>query len=105
MSYLVIGSVTKAIAELLARKLNKPPLLGSSVNLRVTTLPPDDDRVDQADGVNIFLYRISESPFARNMDWRGDPNNRTIVRRPPLALTLNYLLTAYAKKGDGTAQD
>ena len=105
MSYLAIGSVTKAIAELLARKLNKPPLMGANVALRVTTLPPDDDRVDQADGVNLFLYRVSESPFGRNMDWRGDPANPIKVKRPPLALTLNYLLTAYAKKGDGTAQD
>src|SRR3984893_5806222 len=105
MSYLAIGSVTKAIAELLARKLNKPPLMGANVALRVTTLPPDDDRVDQADGVNLFLYRVSESPVGRNMDWRGDPANPIKVKRPPLALTLNYLLTAYAKKGDGTAQD
>src|SRR5213592_5077960 len=100
MSYLSIGSVTKALAELLTRKLNKPPLMGAGT-FRVTTLPPDDDRVDTADGVNLFLYRVSESPFGRNMDWRGEPNNPKIVKRPPLALTLNYLLTAYAQRGDG----
>jgi hypothetical protein len=105
MSYLAIGSVTKALVELLTRKLNKPPLLGSGVSLRVTTVAPDDDRVDQADGVNLFLYKTSESPFARNMDWRGDPTNPTPMKRQPLALTLTYLLTAYAKKGDATAQD
>ena len=105
MSYLAIGSVTKSIAELLSRKLNKPPLMGTGVNLRVTTLPPDDPRVDQADGVNLFLYRVFESPFARNTEWRGDRVTPVKAKRPPLALGLSYLLTAYAKKGDGTAQD
>lgn len=105
MSYLAIGSVTKSIAALLAGKLNKPPLLGANVTLRVTTLPPDDARVDEADGVNLFLYRVSESPFSRNIEWRGDRSNPARSKRPPLALSLHYLLTAYAKKGDGTAQD
>lgn len=105
MSYLAIGSVTKSIAALLAGKLNKPPLMGSNVTLRVTTLPPDDDRVDNADGVNLFLYRVTESPFHRNTDWRGDRSNPTRSKRPPLSLSLHYLLTAYAKTGDSTAQD
>lgn len=104
MSYLAIGSVTKSIAALLSGKLNKPQLMGN-VTLRVTTLPPDDSRVDEADGVNLFLYRVTESPFAKNIEWRGDRSNPTRSKRPPLALSLHYLLTAYAKKGDGTAQD
>jgi hypothetical protein len=79
--------------------------MGATATFRVTTLPPDDDRVDTADGINLFLYRVSESPFARNVDWRGDPPNPKVIKRPPLALTLSYLMTAYAKKGDGTAQD
>lgn len=105
MSYLAIGSVTKSIAELLARKLNKPPLMGAGVTLRVTTLPPDDSRVDEADGVNLFLYRVTENPFARNVDYRGDRVTPAKTKRTPVALSLHYLLTAYAKKGDGTAQD
>ena len=104
MSYLAIGAVTKAIAELLAKKLNKPPLLGTTV-AKVTTLPPDDERVSDSDGVNLFLYRVAESPFIKNSDWRGDKVNPSGSKRPPLALTLHYLLTAYAMKGDSTAQD
>ena len=104
MSYLAIGSVTKSLAALLSGKLNKPQLMGN-VTLRVTTLPPDDARVDEADGVNLFLYRVTESPFAKNIEWRGDRSHPTRSKRPPLALSLHYLLTAYAKKGDGTAQD
>ncbi|HEV2708104.1 MAG TPA: Pvc16 family protein [Pyrinomonadaceae bacterium] len=104
MSYLAIGAVTKAIAELLARKMNKPPLLGAVVP-KVTTLPPDDDRVSVTDGVNLFLYHVETNPFFNNMDWRGDKTNPQGSKRPPVALSLHYLLTAYAKKGDSTAQD
>jgi len=99
MSYLAIGAVTRAIAELLEKKLNKPPLMGG-ITPKVTTLPPDDERVDDSDGVNLFLYKLSESPYANNMDWRGDRANPNGARRPPLAVTLNYLMTAYARPAD-----
>lgn len=104
MSYLAIGAVTQAVAELLEKKLNKPPLLGSNVTLQVATLPPDDERVERDNGVNLFLYRIAESPFAKNVDWRGDRVTPGL-KRPPVALTLHYLLTAYAKKSANAARD
>jgi uncharacterized protein DUF4255/IPT/TIG domain-containing protein len=104
MSYLAIGAVTSAMAELLNKKLNKPPLLGSGTTFRVTILPPDDDRVSADNGLNLFLYKISESPFARNMNWRGDRSNPP-GDRPPLAVTLHYLVTAYSKKTDSARDD
>ncbi|HET7873448.1 MAG TPA: Pvc16 family protein [Terriglobales bacterium] len=105
MSYLAIGAVTSAVAELLNKKLNKPPLLGSSATFRVTTLPPDDDRVSADNNLNLFLYKISESPFARNMNWRGDRSNPKPGDRPPLAMSLHYLVTAYSKKTDSARDD
>jgi hypothetical protein len=104
MSYLAIGAVTKAVAELLSKKMNRPALLGSVVP-KVTALPPDDERVGENDGVNLFLYRVSVNPFLSNTGWRGDRQNPSGAKRPPLALTLHYLLTAYAKKADGAALD
>lgn len=104
MSYLAIGAVTASIAELLGKKLNKPPLMGATATFQVTILPPDDDRVSEDNGVNLFLYRVTESPFAKNMNWRGDRANPP-GDRPPLAVTLDYLLTAYAKKVANSAQD
>lgn len=105
MSYLAVGSVTKSIAELLSAKLNKPPLMGAGVTFRVTTLPPDDDRVSDETGLNLFLYRIHENPFTKNMDWRGDKLNPVQNGKPPLSLTLTYLMTAYITKAGGTPQD
>ena len=105
MSYLAIGAVTKALATLLSNKLNKPPLMGEGTVIRVTALPPDDDRVSADSGINLFLYRVSESPFFKNQDWHGDRLNSVKGSRPPLTLTLGYLLTAYAKRAGDTAQD
>ncbi|MGB8508480.1 MAG: Pvc16 family protein [Pyrinomonadaceae bacterium] len=104
MSYLAIGAVTRTLAELLEKKMNKPALLGG-ITPKVTTMPPDDERVDDADGVNLFLYKIAESPFARNMDWRGDRSNPVGSKYPPLAVTLHYLLTAYARPANGTGRE
>lgn len=105
MSYLAIGAVTSAMAELLNKKLNKPPLLGGGTTFRVTILPPDDDRVSADNGLNLFLYKVTESPFARNMNWRGDRSNPTPGDRPPLAVSLHYLVTAYSKKTDSARDD
>jgi hypothetical protein len=104
MTYLAIGAVTKALAEILSKKMNKPPLLGGATP-KVTTLPPDDERVSENDGVNLFLYRVSVNPYLSNTNWRGDRQNPAEKKRTPLALTLHYLLTAYAKKADGAALD
>ena len=80
---MAVGLVTRAIAELLDKKLNPP---GGATTLRVTTLAPDDDRVDSDNGVNLFLYRVAESPFAKNNDWIGDRPNLRVIKRPPLSL-------------------
>jgi hypothetical protein len=110
VSYLAVGLVTKAIAELLSKKLNNPPLMGldahgTPLKFRVTTLPPDDNRVNDETGLNLFLYRIHENPITKNMDWRGDKLNPVQNGKPPLSLTLTYLLTAYINKVGGTVQD
>ena len=104
MSYLAIGAVTKALIELLSRKLNKPSLLGPGT-FRVTSLPPDDDRVTEETGVNLFLYRLTENQFLRNTPWAGDRANPGGSPRPPLTLSLHYILTGYAKKVVGSAQE
>ena len=104
MSYLAIGAVTKALTELLSRKLNRPPIMGTTT-FRVTALPPDDDRIADDAGLNLFLYKVAESPTAKNMDWRAHGAAPFGNGKPPLMLTLNYMMTAYAKKTGGTAQD
>jgi hypothetical protein len=62
-----------------------------SANAIVSLLPPGD-ALPEVSGVNLYLYRVTESPFTRNRPWPGDrvtaPSNR-----PALGLQLDYLLT------------
>jgi hypothetical protein len=65
---------------------------GLSPKPAVTVGPLDRD--DQSLRLNWFLYRISPNPSLRNMEppqngWRSSRGN------PPLALSLQYLLTAF----------
>ena len=58
--------------------------------------------VDDDDGVNLFLYRVVEDTFSKNVN---PPRDKPQPRRPPLSLNLYYLLTGYAKKSNGAGQD
>jgi hypothetical protein len=91
MSFAAINEVTRGFRMLLHSQLVR--VLPSAV---VTLLPPGDKLPDSA-GVNLYLYRITESPFTRNQPWPGDritPKSN----RPALGLQLYYLLTPLASK-------
>ena len=86
MSYAAINGVTRGLRMLLHSQLVR---VSSSA---VVSLLPPGDALPQVSGVNLYLYRVAESPFAKNQPWPGDrttaPSNM-----PPLALQLHYLLT------------
>jgi len=44
--------------------------------------------------VNLFLFRVTENPFAKNQEWI--PVGMEALRYPPLALNLFYVLTPFA---------
>jgi hypothetical protein len=86
MSYSAVYEVTRALRMLLHSQL-----IQAIPTAEVTLLPPGDQLPEVA-GVNLYLYRVTESPSTRNDPWRGDratgPSNN-----PPLGLNLFYLLT------------
>ncbi|MDF2757671.1 MAG: hypothetical protein K0S99_303 [Thermomicrobiales bacterium] len=86
MSFQAVYDVTRALRHFLRSQL--VPHSSSAV---VTLLPPGDTLPDVS-GVNLFLYRVLESPFTKNEPWRGDsatpPSDRCV-----LALQLFYLVT------------
>jgi len=58
---------------------------------------------DSPPTLTIFLYEIAEDPPSRNRPHvRPDPANPQIVRKPPMALLLRYLITAWG--GDPVTQ-
>ena len=66
-------------------------LMRVSSSAIVSLLPPGDT-LPQVSGVNLYLYRVTESPFTRNRPWPGD-RTTPASDRPALGLQLHYLLT------------
>jgi Pvc16 N-terminal domain/IPT/TIG domain len=93
MSLTAIYSVTKGLRMLLHSQLSLV-----NPNAVVTLLPPGD-ALPEASGINLYLYRVNESPFSKNQPWPGDratpPSNR-----PALGLQLFYLLTPLGVRPD-----
>jgi Pvc16 N-terminal domain len=96
-----IGMVSESLQEMLVSEWTLKP------ELTVTILSPDEAAVDRR--VNLFLYRVSENPYLRNLDWQVRPGSGGKLVPPPLSLNLFYLLTAYApndaQTGNATAQE
>jgi len=87
----VISDVTQTLQELLVD--SQLPKNSFDVSLK----SPADEKVTTSmkPVVNLFLFRVSENPFAKNQDWQ--PVTADTLRYPPLALNLNYVLTPYAE--------
>lgn len=96
MSFEAINQVTRGLRKLLVSQL-------TAVNsAAVVTLLPPGNALPDVLGVNLYLYRVMESPFTRNRPWPGDretpPSNH-----PALGLQLSYLLTPLATRPDQDA--
>jgi hypothetical protein len=92
-----IAAVTATFSQLLQRVIEEPTLAGTTV----TTGPPDAARAGRSGRqLNLFLYQVTPNAAARNMDLPFRNGDGALVRRPVLALSLSYLLTAYGQ-GDG----
>ncbi|HEV3052916.1 MAG TPA: DUF4255 domain-containing protein [Longimicrobium sp.] len=102
---LAIAAVTRTLRNLLnhvttADFSGLPDDTRPTAEIQVTTLPLDRVRNGESDSgrnqVNLFLYHAEPSPAYRNMDLPRQvrPNE---TGRPPLALNLYYLITAYGQ--------
>lgn len=89
-----IGMVSESLMNLLAGEMILNP------TVKVTILAPDEGVDDRR--INLFLYKVQENPFLRNMDWQVKPGSPDRLVPPPLSLNLSYLVTAYAKNDPQT---
>ena len=87
----VISDVTQTLEELL-REAQLP-----RNTFDVSLKSPEEEKITTSmkPKVNLFLFRVSENPFAKNQDWQ--PVTPDTLRYPPLALNLTYVLTPYAE--------
>src|SRR5262245_8324162 len=95
MSYTAIFEVTQALRRLLGREIMRL----SGLKTSVTLLPPGDTLSNDL-GVNLYLYRVTESPYTRNREWPGDRVTPP-AHQPALGLQLFYLLTPLAQPPQG----
>ena len=86
----VISDVTQTLEELL--KSGQLPQGSFDVSIN----SPADEKVQPSmkPKVNLFLFRVSEDPFAKNQGWVAVGTDT--LKYPPLALNLSYVLTPYA---------
>lgn len=86
MSYEAINQVTRGLRRLLVTQLTE-----ISPGAVVTLLPPGDS-LPEVIGLNLYLYRVMESPFTKNRPWPGDRVTPP-SQQPALGLQLFYLVT------------
>jgi len=91
---LAILAVTRTLQSLLLNAA-QTALPGAEVTTRPLDKARDSSRGPQ---LNLFLYHMAEDAAWRNMDMPSSPNGE--VGYPPLALTLDYLVTAYGTDDD-----
>ena len=83
--------------ERVGRSLKK--LLEAKINgIKVTFQSPDGNT--NLPRINLFLYKIEEKQFFKNLDWQAKAGDPTKAVPPPLSLNLFYLMTAYAPPQD-----
>ncbi len=96
-----LGSVSSSLRNLLLGEMKLNPAVP------VTILAPDEAGGDQR--VNLFLYKVEENPFLKNLDPTVKPGNPNQLVPTPLSLNLYYLMTPYAKNdpqtGNATAHE
>jgi hypothetical protein len=96
-SALAIAAVTAVLKDLLINGLIDRDLNASIGDVNVTALPPDriTTGADEASQLNLFLYNVSPNSGWRNTDLPSRNGNGDRIANPPLALDLNYWLSAY----------
>lgn len=66
----------------------------------VTILAPDEP--GSSPRINLFLYKVQESPYMKNMDWQVKIGQANRLTPPPLSLSLFYLMTPYTQNDPQT---
>jgi hypothetical protein len=87
----VIGDVTQTLKDLLTSEQRPAGSFTVSHTSPAEQTTPDSSTKPL---INLFLFRVTENPYAKNQEWEPVGDDR--LRYPPLALNLFYLLTPFA---------
>jgi hypothetical protein len=94
-----IAATTQVLIKILDEAVAEFSATSSLVgNASTTALPPD--RIVTGDQepthLNLFLYQVSYNPGWRDYGLPGRDSGGNLVSRPPLAVDLHYVLSAYS---------
>src|SRR5512145_1671124 len=97
-NFLAIAGVSRSLRSVLRDRMEQPPV-------DVTMAPPDAGVTGMTGRrLNLYLYQISENPFLKNQEIPGQ-GHPADYGRPPLSLTLHYVLTAFGASETGPDAD
>jgi hypothetical protein len=99
--YLAINTVSRAVRRILAvaydADLTVGPLVGGEAGIVFSN--PTETAQDPSHRLSLWLYRITENEFLKNMPPQIEPDRR-LRRGSPLALDLLYLITPFTSSGE-----
>jgi len=90
-----IGMVGESLRNFLDDEMQITP------NVNITLLAPDESGGGSR-RINLFLYKVEQNAYLRNMDWQISATDPAQLKAPPLSLNLHYLMTAYAQNDPQT---
>jgi len=88
-TYQAISGVTQTLKSLLKNQMKSDP------KPDVSCVPPDVRPESAVKRVNLYLYKITENAYLKNLDM-PDPRRPRDAGQPPIPLVLHYLITAYS---------
>ena len=91
---LAFASITAVLRDVLANGLIRYSSITRLEDVNVSVLPPDRITVgnEEPNQINLFLYRVAPHAKLRSVPPSA---GGVAARRPPLAMDLHYLVTAY----------
>jgi hypothetical protein len=99
--YLAVNTVSRALRRILAAAYNADPMVNALVNGEngIVFSNPTETARDPSKHLSLWLYRITENEFMKNLPAPAEANSRQ-QRPSPLALDLSYLVTPFTSSGE-----
>jgi hypothetical protein len=99
--YLAVNTVSRALRRILATAFEADPMVNSLVGGErgIVFSNPTETARDPAKHLSLWLYRITENEFLKNVPAPELPGHRQ-SRVPPMALDLAYLVTPFTSSGE-----
>jgi hypothetical protein len=97
--YTVLQDAGASVVQLLFNELNSDPQTGGLIDAtdKISQRSPKEIKDDNSPALlSVYLYRVVENPYVKNQFSVPGPGG--LLRKPPLTLDLNYMITPLLKE-------